>query len=82
MTKSGKHCGKRILSKFFFCHYVFKKPPDAEASESVYMRERVNPFSYGRLARRHLNKSNCRTHACLVRVKKKKVFNQIYSRRL
>ena len=30
MTKSGKHC-----------YYVFKKPSAAEASESVYMRERV-----------------------------------------
>ena len=26
----------------WFVHYVFKKPPAAEASESVYMRERVN----------------------------------------
>ena len=45
MTKSGKHCGKRrmlALSNFFFCHYVFKKLSAAEASESVYMRERVN----------------------------------------
>ena len=39
MTKRGKHCVKR--SNFFFCHYVFKKPSAAEASESVYMRERV-----------------------------------------
>ena len=30
-----------ILSNFSFCHYVFKKPSAAEASESVYMRERV-----------------------------------------
>ena len=30
-----------VLSNFFFCHYVFKKPSAAEASESVYMRERV-----------------------------------------
>ena len=30
-----------ILCNFFFCHYVFKKPSAAEASESVYMRERV-----------------------------------------
>ena len=30
------------MSNFFFCHYVFKKPSAAEASESVYMRERVN----------------------------------------
>ena len=46
MTKSGKHCGKKeklhVLCNFFFCHYVFKKPSAAEASESVYMRERVN----------------------------------------
>ena len=39
MTKSGKHCVKK--SNFFFCHYVFKKPSAAEASESIYMRERV-----------------------------------------
>ena len=30
------------MSIFFFCHYVFKKPSAAEASERVYMRERVN----------------------------------------
>ena len=30
-----------VLCNFFFCHYVFKKPSAAEASESVYMRERV-----------------------------------------
>ena len=30
-----------VLSNFFFCHYVFKKLSAAEASESVYMRERV-----------------------------------------
>ena len=30
------------MSNFFFCHYVFKRPSAAEASESVYMRERVN----------------------------------------
>ena len=28
-----------VLSNFFSCHYVFKKPSAAEASESVYMRE-------------------------------------------
>ena len=39
LTKRGKHCGKR--RNCFFCHYVFKKPSAAEASESVYMRERV-----------------------------------------
>ena len=33
-----------VLSNFFFCHYVFKKPSAAEASESVYMRERVKLF--------------------------------------
>ena len=31
-----------VLSNFFFCHYVFKKPSAAEALESVYMRDRVN----------------------------------------
>ena len=31
-----------VLCNFFFFHYVFKKPSAAEASESVYMRERVN----------------------------------------
>ena len=50
MIKSGKHCGKRIkllvLSNFFFCHYVFKTPSAAEASESVCMRERVKSFSH------------------------------------
>ena len=30
------------LCNIFFCHYVFKKPSAAEASESVYMRKRVN----------------------------------------
>ena len=30
-----------VLSNFFFCYYVFKKPSAAEASESIYMRERV-----------------------------------------
>ena len=33
---------ENIVAKgVFFCHYVFKKPSAAEASESVYMRERV-----------------------------------------
>ena len=30
-----------VLSNFFFCHYVLKKLSAAEASDSVYMRERV-----------------------------------------
>ena len=30
------------LSNFYFCHYVFKKLSAADASESVYMRERDN----------------------------------------
>ena len=41
MTKNGKHCGKMRNCSFFFCHYVFKNPAAAEASESVYVRERV-----------------------------------------
>ena len=46
MTKSGKHCDKG--RNFTFCAIssfvtmFFKKPSAAEASESVYMRERVN----------------------------------------
>ena len=46
MTKSGKHCGKRRNCSFWAISTfvtVFKKPSAAEASESVYMRERVNP---------------------------------------
>ena len=35
-----------VLCNFFFCHYVFKKLSAAEASESVYMRERVNPTNF------------------------------------
>ena len=46
MTKSGKHCDKRRNSTFCaissFVTMFFKKPSAAEASESVYMRERVN----------------------------------------
>ena len=34
-----------VLSNFFFSLYVFKKPSAKEASESVYMRERVNFFN-------------------------------------
>ena len=30
------------FEQFLLCHYVFKKPSAAEASESVYIRERVN----------------------------------------
>ena len=30
------------MCNFFFCYYVFKNLSAAEASESVYMRERVN----------------------------------------
>ena len=33
-----------VLSNFYFCHYVFKNLSAAEASKSVYMRERVNAF--------------------------------------
>ena len=38
-----------VLCNFFFCHYVFKKPSAAEASESVHMRERVNYRNYPKL---------------------------------
>ena len=45
MTKSENIVSKEEIARseqFFFCLYVFKKPCAAEASESVYMRERVN----------------------------------------
>ena len=35
-----------VSSNFFFCHYVFKKPSAAEASETVYMRRRDNAAFY------------------------------------
>ena len=35
-----------VLTNFFFCHYVFKKPSTAEASESVYMRTRLNKTDF------------------------------------
>ena len=34
---------KGKIARSSFCHYVFKKSSAAKASESVYMRERVNP---------------------------------------
>ena len=33
--------------QFLLCHYVFKKASAAEASESVYMRERVKNGNKG-----------------------------------
>ena len=38
MAKEKLH----VLCNFFLCHYVFKKPSAVEASEIIYMRERVN----------------------------------------
>ena len=38
-----------VLSNFFFCHFVFKMSSAAEASESVYMRERVNILSFTKI---------------------------------
>ena len=38
-----------VLSNFFFCHYVFKRPSAAEASESAYVRERVKTREYSSL---------------------------------
>ena len=49
MTQSEKTlCEKEkllVLNNFFFCHYVFKKLSAAQASESIYMRERVKSIS-------------------------------------
>ena len=49
MTKSGILWQKEkllVLSNFCFCHYVFKKPSAAEASESVCTRERVKVLTF------------------------------------
>ena len=35
-----------VLSSFFFCQHVFKKPSTAEASESVFIRESINYYYY------------------------------------
>ena len=43
------------MCNFFFYHYVFKKPSAAEASESVYMRERVKLRFYNVLNGIHLD---------------------------
>ena len=52
MTKSEKTLWQKekllVLSNFFFCHYVFKKPSAVGGSESVYMRERVKPHESGK----------------------------------
>ena len=48
MTKSEKTLWQKenllVLSNFFICHYVFKKPSAVEASESVYIREKVKCY--------------------------------------
>ena len=41
LTLSYDNSAAYVLSNFSFRHYVFKKLSAAEASESVYMRERV-----------------------------------------
>ena len=43
-----------VLSNFFFCHYVFKKSSAADASECVYMRERVKAFLCQKYITSHL----------------------------
>ena len=62
MPKSRTHCGKRgkfiVLSNYFFCHYVFKKQSAAEASESVYMRDRVKPVIVNTLTVRVIKLKN------------------------
>ena len=46
-------------SNFFFCHYVFRKLFAAEASESFYMRERVNTLTKSLTAPRQNKKQRC-----------------------
>ena len=43
-----------VFSNFFFCHYVFKKLSATEASESIYMRERVKCEEVSRKGK-HIN---------------------------
>ena len=56
MTKSRKHCGKRRNLSFgaisSLVTMFFEKPSAAEASESVYTRERVK-FLYALLQTLH-----------------------------
>ena len=67
MTNSGKHCDKRRNCLFWaispFVTMFFRKRFTVEASESVYMRERVKviqPFLYicNRRLWKHLGKNN------------------------
>ena len=46
---------KGEIARFFFCHYVFKKLSAAEASESVYMSERVKSFTRDRVSGKSVN---------------------------
>ena len=54
-----------VSSNFFFCHNVIKKPSAAEASESVYMRERfkrsctleIKALAYNFIGRDYLSSS-------------------------
>ena len=43
-----------VLSNFFFCRYVFKKPSAVDASESVYMTERFNIWRFQNTSIEHL----------------------------
>ena len=52
-----------ILSNFFLCHYVFKKLFAAEASESIYMRERVKAIIQNTLFNNILGKHE-NMHSC------------------
>ena len=62
MTKKGKSLWQKeklhVLCNFFFCYYVFKNLSAAEASESVYMRERVNASMFFLLPQTYTN-PNC-----------------------
>ena len=58
-----------VLCNFFFCHYVFKKLFAAEASENIYMRERVKQTTLKKkdhFYKQEYNKSNAERTPTLV----------------
>ena len=84
MTKSWKHCGKRRNCLFWaissFVTMFYKKPSAAEASERVYMRERVKYwFRIFKLSLKYSICFTCMIGYCvtIVMLNKDKTFNVI-----
>ena len=70
MTKIENIVTKEEIARFgqfLFCHYVFKKPSATEASESIYMRERVNTLMCSMISNcKIFNIINCANMQCSV----------------